>query len=218
MKTIPEDIMKAAMEVFAAKSPSMDRRIFDGLYATIRSQAINAIAQAILAERERCAREPVSVPEGWQLVPKEPTETMLDAFWDQTGESREMRSRVHSRARRYYVAILAAAPALTPAEKAGVGDGERDLPTEFEAWWETSAFHQARCDGYSHRKQLAWDAYYAASIRALSTTKPAQGDGEAVADQIIGQIEDRFPNWRSYRDLIDCIDCTLHELRKGSRS
>jgi hypothetical protein len=58
------------------------------------------------------------------------------------------------------------APALTPAEKAGVGDGERDLPTEFEAWWETSAFHQARCDGYSQRKQLAWDAYYAASIRA----------------------------------------------------
>jgi hypothetical protein len=31
----------------------------------------------------------------------------------------------------------------------------------------------------------------------------------AVADQIIGQIEERFPNWRSYRDLIDCIDCTL---------
>ncbi|SDL08047.1 hypothetical protein SAMN05428953_12671 [Mesorhizobium muleiense] len=34
------------------------------------------------------------------------------------------------------------------------------------------------------------------------------------ADQIIGQIEERFPNWRSYRDLIDCIDCTLAELRR----
>ncbi|MGV1900709.1 hypothetical protein ACQZ6V_10505 [Agrobacterium sp. 22-3674b3] len=36
------------------------------------------------------------------------------------------------------------------------------------------------------------------------------------ADKIIGQIEDRFPNWRSYRDLIDCIDCTLHELRAAA--
>lgn len=34
------------------------------------------------------------------------------------------------------------------------------------------------------------------------------------ADQIIGQIEELFPNWRSYRDLVDCITCELHELRK----
>jgi hypothetical protein len=36
------------------------------------------------------------------------------------------------------------------------------------------------------------------------------------ADQIIGQIEELFPNWRSCRDLIDCIECTLHELRKDA--
>lgn len=35
----------------------------------------------------------------------------------------------------------------------------------------------------------------------------------AVANQIIGQIEERFPDWRSYRDLIDCIDVTLHSLK-----
>lgn len=34
------------------------------------------------------------------------------------------------------------------------------------------------------------------------------------ADQIIGQIEELFPNWRSYRDLVDCITCELHELRQ----
>jgi hypothetical protein len=53
--------------------------------------------------------------------------------------------------------------------------------------------------------------------RALS--HPATDDAarleEKVADEIIGQIEERFPNWRSYRDLIDCIDCTLHALRGG---
>lgn len=40
---------------------------------------------------------------------REPTEEMLDAFWNQTGESREMRSRVHSRARRYHEAMIDAA-------------------------------------------------------------------------------------------------------------
>ncbi len=30
-----------------------------------------------------------------------------------------------------------------------------------------------------------------------------------AADRMIGEIEKRFPDWKSYRDLIDCIDCTL---------
>ncbi|WP_028003142.1 hypothetical protein [Sinorhizobium meliloti] len=57
--------------------------------------------------------------------------------------------------------------------------------------------------------------------RTPADTDAAQSGGEAqrmaVADQIIGQIEERFPNWRSYRDLIDCIDCTLSDLRKDAR-
>lgn len=48
------------------------------------------------------------------------------------------------------------------------------------------------------------------------TTSPAKGG--SAADQIIGEIEERFPNWRSYRDLIDCIDCTLHDLRSALRT
>jgi hypothetical protein len=36
---------------------------------------------------------------------------------------------------------------------------------------------------------------------------------QSVADQVMGDIEKRFPNWKSYRDLIDCIDVTLHQLR-----
>ncbi|SCB30741.1 hypothetical protein [Rhizobium lusitanum] len=46
----------------------------------------------------------------------------------------------------------------------------------------------------------------------------AENSNAHPANQIIGQIEELFPDWRSYRDLIDCIECTLHELRKGSRS
>lgn len=39
----------------------------------------------------------------------------------------------------------------------------------------------------------------------------------AAADQIIAQIEERFPNWRSYRDILDCIDVTLYDLRRYAR-
>jgi hypothetical protein len=43
---------------------------------------------------------------------------------------------------------------------------------------------------------------------------PVQAAQASPADAIIGDIEKRFPNWKSYRDLVDCIDCTLHHLRE----
>lgn len=47
--------------------------------------------------------------------------------------------------------------------------------------------------------------------------RPAVAQGAAnPADEIIGQIEERFPDWRGFRDLVDCIDVTLHRLRGGS--
>lgn len=38
----------------------------------------------------------------------EPTEAMLDAYWEHTGESVEMRGRVHDRARKLYAAMVVA--------------------------------------------------------------------------------------------------------------
>lgn len=49
-------------------------------------------------------------PTQYALVHKVPTEEMVDAYWTQTGESHEMRARVHHRAKRYYELMLAAAP------------------------------------------------------------------------------------------------------------
>jgi hypothetical protein len=40
------------------------------------------------------------------VVPVMPSEAMLDAYWHQTGESREMRSRTHASMCRYYSAML----------------------------------------------------------------------------------------------------------------
>lgn len=58
------------------------------------------------------------------------------------------------------------------------------------------------------------------------TTPPKAETGKALtetvelsigpADQIIAQIEALFPDWRSYRDLVDCIECTIHRLKENS--
>jgi len=45
---------------------------------------------------------------------------------------------------------------------------------------------------------------------------PQPQQAASPADEIIGQIEERFPDWRGFRDLVDCIDVTLHRLRGGS--
>jgi hypothetical protein len=58
--------------------------------------------------------------------------------------------------------------------------------------------------------QAMWDGWFARSIVLVEAATPAH-----PADEMIGQIEERFPNWRSYRDLVDCIDVTLHRLRGG---
>lgn len=33
------------------------------------------------------------------------------------------------------------------------------------------------------------------------------------AERLISKIEERFPNWTAYRDLLDCIDCEIHRLK-----
>lgn len=69
------------------------------------------VEQAVKYALESYSTPPAAeVTEGWQLVPKEPTEEMLDAYWHQTGESKEMRSRTHAYMRRYYSAMLSASP------------------------------------------------------------------------------------------------------------
>lgn len=60
---------------------------------------------------------------------------------------------------------------------------------------------------------------YSDHISVLSASpapQPVAVKDAHPADQIIGQIEALFPNWRSYRDLIDCIECTLHQLKKDA--
>jgi len=33
----------------------------------------------------------------------------------------------------------------------------------------------------------------------------------ADAERLLAEVEKRFPNWESYRDLLDCIDVTLDQ-------
>jgi hypothetical protein len=78
-------------------------------YGALRGETIEEAKEAARAHFEAAIRSALVEPDGWQLVPVEPTEAMLDAYWTQTGESKEMRSRTHAYMRRYYRAMLAAA-------------------------------------------------------------------------------------------------------------
>lgn len=61
--------------------------------------------------------------------------------------------------------------------------------------------------GDAEKRGDFWDAPGSAQVQDVATAA-------SPADQIIGQIEELFPNWRSYRDLVDCITCEIHDLRQ----
>lgn len=50
---------------------------------------------------------------------------------------------------------------------------------------------------------------------AVASPVPASEPEPSVADKILREIEERFPNWKGFRDLVDCIDVTLHNLREA---
>ena len=80
----------------------------------------------------------------------------------------------------------------------------------------TVARSAARNALFAGARNLIPDKVFDAVHEASGDPAP-QLNVEGPANQIIGQIEELFPNWRSYRDLLDCIECTLHDLRKGGR-
>lgn len=74
--------------------------------------------------------------------------------------------------------------------------------------------HYEPTDGQLHGSVTGRDCLADAdAFLAICPTTSPEGERKSPADQIVTKIEGRFPNWRSYRDLIDCIDCTLHDLR-----
>lgn len=55
---------------------------------------------------------------------------------------------------------------------------------------------------------------------ALSPPSPENRKAEGPkhpAERILSEIEDLFPNWRSYRDLADCVTCEVDALRKAAQ-
>jgi hypothetical protein len=53
--------------------------------------------------------------------------------------------------------------------------------------------------------------------KEIAGIRAAPQEARNPADDLVSQIEQRFPDWKSYRDLLDCIDCTLHQLRAEVR-
>ena len=103
--------------------------------------------------------------EGWKLVPVEPTEAMLDAYWKQTGESKEMRSRTHAYMRRYWSAMLAATPA--PAVDAQEGDDEGPCTDCEDTGITTQTERACSCEAGDQYRAPAVDAVPAGEMERL---------------------------------------------------
>jgi hypothetical protein len=85
MADVPKDIMEAARAVGHYLTPRCSGDCGHGpggdgpRYHSIRcDRATNEVAIALLSERERRTAQGVTVPDGWALVPIEPTQAMLD--------------------------------------------------------------------------------------------------------------------------------------------
>ncbi|WP_312784635.1 hypothetical protein [Brevundimonas sp.] len=80
--------------------------------------------------------------------------------------------------------MLAAAPAAPQAAVVG----KRDYPAEFEAWWATYRHRNRDVADYSVKKQIAFDAFYYASLRAPS----GEPEGGAVLFEVLPDEIDLF--------------------------
>lgn len=86
----------------------------------------------------------------------------------------------------YVAADGATAHRLATREEAPAEAGERDYPAEFEAWWATYRHRNRDVADYSVKKQIAFDAFYHAALRARSSAPPAREDAQPVAWRMVG--------------------------------
>ncbi len=98
--------------------------------------------------------------------------------------------------------------AATPAPSVAVKARKPKLPPLSNELYEyyPSMSAQTHTEAIKDYARDAVDAALSAQVQDVA--------GTSAADQIIGQIEEIFPNWPKYRDLVDCIICELHELRQ----
>jgi hypothetical protein len=82
----------------------------DGSVSGVAAQRVRAlVASAYYAGRAESAQ----APEGWKLVPTEPTEVMIDAMvaaWDEHAWGVRERRDIELTVRAFYAALLAAGP------------------------------------------------------------------------------------------------------------
>jgi hypothetical protein len=97
-----------------------------------------SVPDAIKALAALCEARPdvAAVLQGDAVVmPLEASEQMLDAHWEQTGESEAMRPRTHAYMQRYYRAMVAVSPHVaTPAQPLRQGYISPELLSSLQAY------------------------------------------------------------------------------------
>lgn len=77
--------------------------------------------------------------------------------------------------------------AIATREEAPAEVGERDYPAEFEAWWATYRHRNRDVADYSVKKQIAFDAFYHAALRAQPQARE-EAQPVGVVDGLIGRL------------------------------
>lgn len=104
---VTDEMVKRAVEAYSKDTGAEDWQLEGWI-----EPAIRAALEAAMSSSERLTAVP-----GWQLVPVEPTQEMLDAcgpkpkHWDATPSSRRVRESADRMRREDYKTMLAAAPA-----------------------------------------------------------------------------------------------------------
>ncbi|MEJ8308546.1 hypothetical protein [Agrobacterium larrymoorei] len=96
------------------------------------------------------------------MVTDEMVEAFGNAFWSVNAASKIDAQREHIRS----ALEVALSTDAEPVKNAPAVAVKADLPERFEEWWAGRDSKGEKTLDYNHRKQLAWEAFYAAALSA----------------------------------------------------
>lgn len=146
----------------------------------------------------------VKVPDGWALVPIEPTPLMHAA------SEREWDGRMSARTRGVWRAMISAAPTPPVPEPEAEGEAVAWLDAETDI---ARAETAANVDRWAKSLPGLVPPSSEAEIADLRAKLDAAELKVRGADSVVAAIERAIPDWWNYRDLIDAVECKLAEGR-----
>lgn len=204
--------------------PDTDYRLYEAGARDGYGDAYDADQMRAYVDADRATRPTLQslggdagVPEGWQLVPKEPTAKMMDAAWDHTPLN--MDDMTDGDFGQAYKDMLAAAPSLTSTEKSDGGASEakhaasQDDALRTMLRWEREKTVALREENDKLRVALKSDGWLPISTAPkdgslflvwVAATNYVENDLGHTIQQDASQVD--FASWRDFGDIGACVD------------